>query len=86
MSGSVSDFMPGSYVAQLAVKDAPLNYGTYFFSISLVEDGKDWIDFKERIYQLNIQENDIYKSGQIPSQDQGINFINSEVLIKNYNE
>ena len=86
---SLNNYMTGeleealySGSCSLKIQNICLLPGTYFVSISIVEQEKMWIDFIEQAISFEVQPNDVYKTGKIPDRNQGIIYIeNSKILV-----
>ena len=60
----------------------PLQPGTYYISISIVEDQKEIIDYIERILIFELEAADVYKSGKVFDSSQGIFFVPAKLIVK----
>ena len=60
----------------------PLQPGTYYISISVVEDQKVIIDYIERILIFELEAADVYKSGKVFDSSQGIFFVPAKLIVK----
>jgi lipopolysaccharide transport system ATP-binding protein len=60
----------------------PLNPGTYYVSISIVENQKLIIDYIERILMFEIEAVDVFKSGKVFDSSQGIFFLPAKLIVK----
>jgi lipopolysaccharide transport system ATP-binding protein len=54
-------------MARLHIPNLPLVPGTYFVSVNLVEDDREWVDHVERALAIHVQAADVYGSGKAPS-------------------
>lgn len=68
-----------SGVACLEIPCVPLLPGTYFVSLSLVEDNNTWVDFVERAIAFQVQPADVYGSGNIPHSTHGVVYVNGHI-------
>jgi lipopolysaccharide transport system ATP-binding protein len=69
-------------VATLLIPAIPLLPGTYFASLSLVEDQAEWVDFVEQAIAFHVQPADIYGSGKLPERSQGVIFIPGQIDVR----
>ena len=60
----------------------PLQPGTYYVSISIVEDQKVIVDYIERILIFELEAADVYKSGKVFDSSQGIFFVPAKLIVK----
>ena len=60
----------------------PLQPGTYYVSISIVEDQKVIIDYIERILVFELEAADVFKSGKVFDSSQGIFFVPARLIVK----
>jgi lipopolysaccharide transport system ATP-binding protein len=67
--------------ASFKVPNLPLLPGTYFISISLVENQIEWVDSIDQAISFNVLPSDIYGSGKIPERGQGIINIPGEIIV-----
>lgn len=70
-----------SGIAKLIVDHIILLPGTYFLSVSLVEDQVIWVDFVEQAIAFEVKPSDVFGSGKIPEKNQGIVFIKGEIFV-----
>lgn len=69
-------------VATFAVPELPLLPGKYFVSLSIVENHNVFIDFVERAMHFNVVENDVFGTGTIPQNSQGMTFVKGRVAVR----
>ena len=75
-----------SKVVGFRLKSLPLLPGTYYVSISLVENERFWIDFVERAIKFTIYATDIYGTGRIPERSHGFVYVNGAVSYFKHSE
>ena len=68
-------------VASLEIPSLILLPGTYYISISLVENQNDWIDFVEQALAISVEATNVYSSGKIPDKTQGIVYIPGQINV-----
>ena len=66
-------------IASLHIPSLILLPGTYFISLSLVENQQEWIDFVEQALAFHVQPADTYGSGKIPERTQGVVFVPGQI-------
>lgn len=83
---SLNNYMTGLFsksessgVARLNIPRLTLLPGTYFVSLSLVENQVSFIDFVEQAIAIEVGPADVYQSGKIPERNQGVIFIDGTV-------
>jgi hypothetical protein len=69
-------------VATFFLSELTLLPGKYFVSLSIVENHNIFIDFAERVLCFNVVENDVFGTGIIPQNSQGITFVKGSVSIR----
>ncbi|MFM6622902.1 MAG: ABC transporter ATP-binding protein, partial [Dolichospermum sp.] len=74
MTGNLTEYAQ-SGIASFFLSSITLLPGTYFVSISIVEDEKRWIDCVEQSISFDIQPNNVYKTGKIPERTQGVVYL-----------
>ncbi len=68
-------------VASLCIDNLPLLPGAYFLTLSLVEDQREWIDCVERALVIHVEPSDVYGSGKIPDQTQGVIYVQGQIRV-----
>ncbi|MBI3852529.1 MAG: ABC transporter ATP-binding protein [Verrucomicrobia bacterium] len=69
-------------VARLYVPQNPLLPGSYFLSVSLMEDVHAWVDFVEQALAFTVEPADVYGTGRIPQSNHGAIYINGDILVE----
>lgn len=62
-------------------KNPNLMPGQYFVSISIVSNSIEWIDFIEQSLSFNIVGADVYGTGKILDQSQGLLYLQGEIKL-----
>jgi len=68
--------------ALLEVPALPLLPDTYYISVSVVEDQREWVDFVERAIAFQVHPSDCYGSGKIPEPSHGVVFVHGSVVVE----
>jgi len=75
-----------SGVASLHIPQLILLPGTYFVSISLVENEREWVDFVERAITFQVQPSNVFGSTRMLDRSQGIVYVPGEVSLLEYGQ
>ena len=69
-------------IVKCSFDSIPLQPGTYYVSISIVEDQRVIIDYIERILVFELEAADVFKSGKVFDASQGIFFVPAKLTVK----
>jgi len=69
-------FKKGINKIYCTVKDIPLPFGTYVFSMCLAVPMREWLLQHEELFTFEINEKDIFNSGYAPIQDNSLAIVN----------
>jgi lipopolysaccharide transport system ATP-binding protein len=72
-----------SGIAKLSIPKLQLIPGSYFLTISLVENQVEWIDCIEKAIEFEVSPADVFGSGKIPDASQGLVFCPGKIFIEN---
>ena len=64
------------------VTDPRLLAGTYWVSLSLVEDQREWVDYIERALRFTVLPADVYGTGRIAEKTQGLTYVPGEIDVE----
>jgi lipopolysaccharide transport system ATP-binding protein len=73
-----------SGIVRLKIPHNFLLSGSYFVSVSLVEQKTVWVDFVEQAISINIVDFDVYSSGSIPQKGHGCVFVDGEITFQSF--
>lgn len=69
-------------IAKFKIPDNILQSGKYYLSVSIVSGGKEWIDYLPQAIAFFVESADIYGSGKLADNSQGIVSIRGEIELK----
>ncbi|MBW1899895.1 MAG: Wzt carbohydrate-binding domain-containing protein [Deltaproteobacteria bacterium] len=69
-------------IVKCTFPSVPLQPGSYFVSIAIVEDQRVIIDYIERIMEFRIEAVDVFKSGKTFDSSQGIIFVPAKIVLE----
>ena len=79
MLGDIQDYVK-SGICLFKIPYITLVCGTYLVSISVTENQNQFIDFVEQAIAIEIQPNDVYKTGKIPDRSQGVIYLQDSTI------
>ena len=68
-------------IATLQIQTLPLLPGTYFVTVDLVEDDREWVDSVERSLAIDVLPADVYGSGKVPSATHGVVWTRGQISV-----
>lgn len=69
-------------IASFNIPELPLLPGTYFISLSLVENENEWIDFVGQALVFHVLPADIFESGKIQDRTHGVVFVAGQIAVQ----
>jgi lipopolysaccharide transport system ATP-binding protein len=74
----------GHEVAVFEIAELQLLPGSYYVSLSVVEDGQTWIDYVERAFSFSVVAADVFGTGRMLESSQGIVYARGRVYTREH--